>query len=189
MIQRMLAIWSLVPLPFLKPAWTSGSSWFMYYWSLAWRILSITNVWDECNCVVVSAFFGIAFLWDWSENWHFRIPVATAAREALGIALWNSLTWIPLLPLALFILMLPKAHLTSHFRISGSRRVVTPLWLSWSLRYFLHSSPMYSCHLFLISPASVRSIQFLFFIEPIFAWNVPLVSLIFLKRSLVFLIL
>ena len=28
MIQRILAIWSLVPLPFLKPAWTSGSSWF-----------------------------------------------------------------------------------------------------------------------------------------------------------------
>ena len=26
MIQQMLAIWSLVPLPFLKPAWTSGSS-------------------------------------------------------------------------------------------------------------------------------------------------------------------
>ena len=30
MIQRMLAIWSLVPLPFLKPAWTSGSSQFTY---------------------------------------------------------------------------------------------------------------------------------------------------------------
>ena len=29
MIQQMLAIWSLVPLPFLKPAWTSGSSQFM----------------------------------------------------------------------------------------------------------------------------------------------------------------
>ena len=40
---------------------------------------------------------------------------------------------------------------------------------------------MYSCHLFLISSASVRSILFLSFIEPIFAWNVPLVSLIFLK--------
>ena len=38
MIQRMLAIWSLVPLPFLNPAWTSGSSWFMYCWSLAWLI-------------------------------------------------------------------------------------------------------------------------------------------------------
>ena len=43
MIQRMLAIWSLVPLPFLKPAGTSGSSWFMYCWSLAWGILSITK--------------------------------------------------------------------------------------------------------------------------------------------------
>ena len=42
MIQRMLAIWSLVPLPFLKPALTSGSSWFTYCWSRAWRILSIT---------------------------------------------------------------------------------------------------------------------------------------------------
>ena len=32
----------LVPLPFLRPAWTSGSSQFTYCWSLAWRILSIT---------------------------------------------------------------------------------------------------------------------------------------------------
>ena len=43
MIQQMLAIWSLVPLPFLKP-WTYGSLRFMYCWSLAWRILSITLV-------------------------------------------------------------------------------------------------------------------------------------------------
>ena len=38
----MLAIWSLVLLSFLKPAWTSGSSRLTYYWSLAWKILSIT---------------------------------------------------------------------------------------------------------------------------------------------------
>ena len=30
-------------------------------------------MWDECNCVVVWAFFGIAFLWDWYENWPFPI--------------------------------------------------------------------------------------------------------------------
>ena len=36
MIQWMLAIWSLVPLPFLNPAWTSRSSWFTYYWSLSY---------------------------------------------------------------------------------------------------------------------------------------------------------
>ena len=39
------------------------------------------------------------------------------------------------------------------------------------------------------SSASVRSIQFLSFIVPIFAWKIPLVSLIFLNRSLVFSIL
>ena len=38
----MLAIWSLVSLSLLNPAWTSGSSRFTYCWRLAWRILSIT---------------------------------------------------------------------------------------------------------------------------------------------------
>ena len=33
-----------------------------------------TSVWDECNCVVVWAFFGIASLWDWNENWPFAVP-------------------------------------------------------------------------------------------------------------------
>ena len=47
----------------------------------------------------------------------------------------------------------------------------------------------YSSHLFLISSASVRSLPFLSFIEPIFAWNIPLVPPIFLKRPLVFPIL
>ena len=37
MIQRMLAIWSLVPLPFLNPAWTSGSSRLTHCWSLYFR--------------------------------------------------------------------------------------------------------------------------------------------------------
>ena len=64
--------------------------------------------------------------------------------------------------------------------------LITPLWLSGSWRSFLYSSSVYSWHLFLISSASVRSIPFLSFIKPIFAWNVPLVSLIFFKRSLVF---
>ena len=33
-----------------------------------------TSMWDECNCAVVWAFFGIAFLWDWNENWPFPVP-------------------------------------------------------------------------------------------------------------------
>ena len=85
--------------------------------------------------------------------------------------------------------MLPKANLTC---IPGC--LVLGEWSHHhgylgSLRPFLYRSSVYSCHLFLISSASVGSIQFLSFIVPMFAWNVPLVSLIFLKRSLVFLFL
>ena len=31
------------------------------------------SLWDECNCAVVWAFFGIDFLWDWNENWPFPV--------------------------------------------------------------------------------------------------------------------
>ena len=131
----------------------------------------------------------------------FSSPVATAEfskfagilNAALFTAsssrIWNSSTGIPSSPLALFVVMLSKAHLTSHSRMSGSRSVITPSWLSGSWRSFLYSSSVYYCHLFLIYYYFVRSIPFLSFIEPIFTWNVPLVSLIFLKRSLVFPIL
>ena len=32
-----------------------------------------TSMWDECNCVVVCAFFGITFFWEWDENWSFPV--------------------------------------------------------------------------------------------------------------------
>ena len=82
--------------------------------------------------------------------------------------------------------MLSKAHLASHSRMSGCRWLITTSWLSGSLRSFLYSFSVCSCHLVLISSAPVGSLPFLSFIEPIFEWNVPLVSPIFLKRSLVF---
>ena len=31
------------------------------------------SVWNECNCVVVWIIFGIAFLWEWNENWPFLL--------------------------------------------------------------------------------------------------------------------
>ena len=117
--------------------------------------------------------------------WHIECSTFTAS----SFRSWNSSTGIPSPPLALFIVMLPKAHLTSHSRMSGSMWVVTPPWLSGLWRSFLYSSSVYSCHFFLISSASVRSILFLSFIVLIFAWCVPLVSPILLKRSLVFSIL
>ena len=75
MIQRMLAIWSLVPLPFLNPGWTSES--FTVHILLKPGLENFehyfASMWDECNYAVVWAFFGIAFLWDWNVNWHFPV--------------------------------------------------------------------------------------------------------------------
>ena len=121
-------------------------------------------MWDECNCAVVWAFFGIAFLWDWNENWPFSVlwPLLSFpnllvywVQHFLSIIFQdlNSSTGIPSPPLALFIVMVSKAHLTSHSRMSGPRSVIIPSWLSWSWRSFLYSSSVYSCHLFLISSA------------------------------------
>ena len=88
-----------------------------------------------------------------------------------------------------FTVWATREALISHSRKPGSKWVTTQLWLSESLRFFGYSSSVYSCHLFLISSASVRFLQFLSFIMPILAWNVPLTSPIFLRKSLAFPIL
>ena len=139
----MLAIWSLVSLPFLNPAWTSESSQFAYCWSLAWRILSITLLACEKNAIVwyfeqsmALPFFGIGMKTDlfqfWGHCWVFQIywHIECSTFTASSFRIWNSSAGIPSPPLTLFIVMLPKAHLTSHSRMSGSRWVITSLWLS-----------------------------------------------------------
>ena len=71
------------------------------------------------------------------------------------------------------------------------------LFLLWPwllvLNSIPHSKPYHTCSIGILCLSTqqvfIKSIPFLSFIEPIFAWNVPLVSLIFLKRSLVFPIL
>ena len=170
--------------------------------------------------------------WVFQICWHIECSTLTAS----SFRIWNSSAEIPSPPLALFVVMLPKAHLTLHSRMSGSRWVITPSWLSGSWRSFLCSSSVYFCYLSLISSASVRlssvlycahscmkcslgisylleeisslshsvvflyffalftekgllSLLFLSFIMPILVENVPLISPIFLKKFLVFLIL
>ena len=77
--------------------------------------------------------------------WHIECSIFTAS----SFRIWNSSAGIPSPPLALFIVMLPKAHLTSHSRMSGSRWMITPSWLSGLWRPFLYSSSVCSCLLFL----------------------------------------
>ena len=103
------------------------------------------SVLDECNCAVVLTFFGFAFLLDWNENWPFPVlfqswTVLNSSRTvpvlqhcwvfqicwhiecstfiASSFRIWNSSIGILSPPLALFVVMLPKAHLTLHSRMS-----------------------------------------------------------------------
>ena len=162
MIQCMMAIWSLVLLIFKSS---------LNIWKFSVHVLLkpdlenfehyFARVWDECNCVLVWTFLGIALLWNWNENWPFPVlchcwvfqicwHIDCNTFTASSFRIWNSLTGIPSPPLALFVVMLPKTHLTSHSRMSGSRWVITPSWLSGLCRSFLYRSSVYSCHLFLI---------------------------------------
>ena len=86
---------------------------------------------DECNCAVVWTFFGIAFLWDWNENWPFPVlwprvsclicwHIECSTFTASSFRIWNGLAEIPSPSLPLFIVMLSKVHLTSHSRMSDS---------------------------------------------------------------------
>ena len=104
-IQRMLAIWSLLPLPFLKPSWTSGTSQIKGCWSLAWRILSITLRACEMSAIVqfehslALPFFGIGMKSDLFQSfghcrvfqicWHIKCSTFTASF----FRIWNS-CWI-----------------------------------------------------------------------------------------------
>ena len=134
-----------------------------------------TSMWDECNCAVVWEFFGIAFLWDWNENWPFPVlwPLLSFpnfwhnkySTFTASFRIWNSSTGIPSPAWALFIVMLPNAHLTF---IHGC--LALGEWsyclIIWIIKIFLYSSSMYSFHFFLISSTSVKSIPFLSFLSP-----------------------
>ena len=58
--QSSLNIWKFTVHILLKPDLENFENYF-------------ASMWDECNCVVVWTFFGIAFLWDWNENWSFPV--------------------------------------------------------------------------------------------------------------------
>ena len=48
-----------------------GSQRVRHNWATFIFIFTLSSMWNELNCTVVWTFFGIAFLWDWNENWHF----------------------------------------------------------------------------------------------------------------------
>ena len=108
--------------------------------------------------------------WVFQICWHIECNTFTAS----SFRVWNRSTGIPSPPLALFVAMLSKAHLTSHSRMSDSRWVIIPSWLSGLWRSFLYSSSVFSCHPFFISSASFNPHHFCPLLSPslheIFPW-------------------
>ena len=54
------------------------------------------SMWDECNCAIVWTFFGIAFPWDWNENWPFPVqwPLLNFSNLlAYWVQHFNSIIW------------------------------------------------------------------------------------------------
>ena len=125
MIQQMLAIGSLVPLPFLNPARTSESSQFTLLLKPGLENFEhhFFSMWKEYNCAVV-----LNYLWHWlwdemktdlfqscGHCWVFYTCCHTECSTftASSFRSWISSTGIPSPPLALFVVMFPKAHLTA----------------------------------------------------------------------------
>ena len=125
-------------------------------------------------------------------DWKLTIssPVATAefskfeaycsTLTASSFRILNSSTGIPSPPLTLFVVMFPKP--LSVFTLQDDWLLLSghTILVIWDPFYVVFS--VYSCHLLLFC-SSIRSLPFLSFTMPIFAWNIPLISPLFLERS------
>ena len=126
--------------------------------------LYVASMWNEHSCAVVWTFLGLTLLWDWKlcsslntrwpcpslglewkHTFYIPVPIAEFTKvadywvqyfTASSYKILSSSAGIPSPPPALFVVMLPKAHLTSHSQISGSKRVATPSRSLGSLRTF-----------------------------------------------------
>ena len=132
MIQQMLTISSLVLLPFLNTACTSGSSWFTYCWSLTGKdfehYFASTHTHTHTHTHKLCSSLNI--VWHCpslglNDNWPFPVLWLLLTFQNL-LTYWvhhfhritfricNSSAGIPSSPLALFVAMFSKAHLSSH---------------------------------------------------------------------------
>ena len=113
MIQRMMAIWSLVLLPFLNLAWTSVK--FLVHVLLKPGLENFehcfVSMWDEHSLALplfvigmkTNVFQSCGHCWVFQICWRIECSTFTAS----SFRIWNSSTGIPSPPLAFFPVMLP----------------------------------------------------------------------------------
>ena len=109
--------------------------------ALPFRILNSSSA-PKCGKLYRERIFFFIIFFSYFQDFHnvyiFLFQICWCSEcstlAALSSGICNSSPGIPSPPPALSIVLLPKTHLTSHSRMSGSRCVTTPLRLSWSLR-------------------------------------------------------
>ena len=169
-IQRMLAVWSSSSSASSKPN--------LYMWNFLDHMLvtpglkdfehNLVGMGNEHSCMVVWKFFVLPYLGlEWKLT--YASPVATAEFSKFAYIIECStltasffydlkeLSWNSITSASFVIVKLSKAHLTSHCRMSGSRWVITPSWLSGSLR------PFFSMYIFCILLCILATCFFFFF--------------------------
>ena len=105
-----------------------------------WATFKFTFTLLACVMSVIVQLFehslALSFLWNWDENWLFKScchcwvfqvcwHIECSTLPSSSFRNWHSSAGISSLLLALFTVMLPKAYLISHSRMSGSRWVIT----------------------------------------------------------------
>ena len=107
--------------------------------------------------------------WVFEICWHSECSTFTTS----SFRIWNSSIGIPSPPVALFIVLLSKACLTSHSRMSGSRWVITPSWYSRSQIRLFCLSP---------EPAQIHAHQVCDAIQPSLPLSSPFPSAFLLSQ-------
>ena len=79
------------------------------------------SLWDECNCVVVWTFFGIALLWGWNENWPFPVllPLLSFPNLLAYWVQWETLGWRK---------HKLESRLPGEISITSDMQMTPPLW-------------------------------------------------------------
>ena len=130
----------------------------LYSWKFSVHVLlkpglrdfehNLASMWNGYNCSSLK-FFGIypSLGLEWKQTFSSSMAsdefskfvgmLGTALYQQSSFRVWNSSAGILSPPLALFAVLLLKAHLTSRSRMFGFRWVSTPSQLSGSIKPFL----------------------------------------------------
>ena len=137
-----LTTWSLVPLPFLNPAWTSGSSriveaWLGEFWALLYLCVRWVQLFSSLSILCCCLSLGL----EWKRT--FSSPVATAefSKFAIMRTIWPEI-----------VITRMYSNWNSHELLLRAK-MLQPFWKQmdsflWSCTYTYHTSQQFHYWIF-----------------------------------------